>query len=523
MMATDVILPALGMSQETGKIVQWLKAEGEQVAKGEPLAEIETDKATVEIEAPADGVLAHVAFTAGDDVPVGQVIAAILAVEEAPEPQSERAQGTRGDHLHPRAATRAPTLPNSTPAPTDMMGQQSGRGQQDARGQQGAMERQSVKGQQGAMERQGEMGQRSVRGQQDEMGQQGVRGQRGAINRAQTGASPLASRIAAEHNLDLSQVKSAGKRIQKADVLAYLQNQDKAAPTKATARLMMASPKARRLAAEQGKDLAVITGTGPGGAVLAADVLAATVQAPPATEEVAEVIAATETSAATANELTLGNTWRIMAQRTTQSWTSVPHFYLVREVNASRLITWREHILKRSAEKVTYTDLLVKIAAAALRMHPRLNVSWSEGNITLKQEVHIGLAVAIEEGLVVPVIHRADTLSLGEIARQRMELTAKAPAGKLRPQDISDGTFTISNLGMYNVDAFNAIINQPQAAILAVGRISERVVPVHSQPAVQPMMVLTLSCDHRAVDGARGAQFLDTIATLIEEPLGLLG
>jgi pyruvate dehydrogenase E2 component (dihydrolipoamide acetyltransferase) len=455
--------------------VQWLKAEGAQVAKGEPLAEIETDKATVEIEAPADGVLAHVAYTAGDDVPVGQVIAAILAVEEAPEPQSERAQGTRGDHLHPRAATRAPTLPNSTPAPTDMMGQQ------------------------------------------------GVRGQRGAINRAQTGASPLASRIAAEHNLDLSQVKSAGKRIQKADVLAYLQNQDKAAPTKATARLMMASPKARRLAAEQGKDLAVITGTGPGGAVLAADVLAATVQAPPATEEVAEVIAATETSAATANELTLGNTWRIMAQRTTQSWTSVPHFYLVREVNASRLITWREHILKRSAEKVTYTDLLVKIAAAALRMHPRLNVSWSEGNITLKQEVHIGLAVAIEEGLVVPVIHRADTLSLGEIARQRMELTAKAQAGKLRPQDISDGTFTISNLGMYNVDAFNAIINQPQAAILAVGRISERVVPVHSQPAVQPMMVLTLSCDHRAVDGARGAQFLDTIATLIEEPLGLLG
>jgi pyruvate dehydrogenase E2 component (dihydrolipoamide acetyltransferase) len=321
----------------------------------------------------------------------------------------------------------------------------------------------------------------------------------------------------------LSQVKSAGKRIQKADVLTYLQNQDKTAPAKATARLMMASPKARRLAAEQGKDLAVITGTGPGGAVLAADVLAATVQAPLATEEVAEVIAATETSAATANELTLGNTWRIMAQRTTQSWTSVPHFYLVREVNASRLITWREQILKRPTEKVTYTDLLVKIVAAALRMHPRLNASWSEGTITLKQEVHIGLAVAIEEGLVVPVIHEADTLSLGQLARQRRELTAKAQAGRLRPQDISDGTFTISNLGMYNVDAFNAIINQPQAAILAVGRISERVVPVHSQPAVQPMMVLTLSCDHRAVDGARGAQFLDTIATLIEEPLGLLG
>ena len=339
-MAIDVILPALGMSQESGKILQWLKVEGEQVARGEPLAEIETDKATVEIEAPTDGVLAHVAFTAGDDVPVGQVIAVVLAAEEVP--QSGRAQGMQGDHLHLR------------------------------------------------------------------------------------GASPLASRIAAEHSLDLSQVKSAGKRIQKADVLTHLQNQDEAAPAKATARLMMASPKARRLAAEQGKELATIKGTGPGGAVVAADVLATIVQAPLATEEVAEAIATTETPVATANELTLGNTWRIMAQRTTQSWTSVPHFYLVREVNASRLITWREQILKRSVEKVSYTDLLVKIAAAALRMHPRLNASWNEDKITLKQEVHIGIAVAIEEGLVVPVIHRADTLSLEEIAHRRRELTAKA-------------------------------------------------------------------------------------------------
>ena len=140
----------------------------------------------------------------------------------------------------------------------------------------------------------------------------------------------------------------------------------------------------------------------------------------------------------------------------------------------------------------------------------------------LKQEVHVGLAVAIEEGLVVPVIHLADTLDLREIARQRVELAAKARAGQLRLQDISGGTFTISNLGMYNVDAFNAIINQPQAAILAIGRIAERVVPVNGQPAVRPMMVLTLSCDHRAIDGARGAQFLDTVAALIEEPLGLL-
>ena len=460
-MATNVILPALGMSQDTGKILQWLKQEGEQVAKGEPLAEIETDKATVEIEAPADGILARISAAAGDDVPVGKVIATILAsgeVSPADESQVDKQLSTWD---------RATSLPQVE-----------------------------------------------------------------ATRQVAMAASPLASRIAAEHNLDLSQVISAGKRIQKADVLTYLQDQEKASSvitgphltTNLPPSFPPASPKARRLAAEQGKDLAVIMGTGPGGAVLAADVLAAIVQAPLTTVEVAGVVPAAERSAAIASgshELALSNTWRIMAERTTQSWTTVPHYYLVREVNASRLITWREQILKRSIEKVTYTDLLVKIVAAALRMHPRVNASWSEGKIILKQDVHVGLAVAIEEGLVVPVIHLADTLSLGEIARQRTELAAKAQAGKLRPQDISDGTFTITNLGMYNVDAFNAIINQPQAAILAVGRITERVVPVNGQPAVQPMMVLTLSCDHRAVDGARGAQFLDTVATFIEEPLGL--
>jgi pyruvate dehydrogenase E2 component (dihydrolipoamide acetyltransferase) len=450
-MATDVILPALGMSQDTGKIVQWLKAEGEQVAKGEPLAEIETDKATVEIEAPAAGVLAHITAAAGDDVPVGQVIANILTPTEVSEGKAARVakQGSSENGAVP------PVQLEEAPRPT-------------------------------------------------------------------IAASPLATRIAAEHNLDLSVVKPTNRRIQKADVLTYLQRQESAVSTQKPGRLVSASPKARRLAAEQGKDLAAVNGSGPEGAVLAADVLATLVQPAVTAVEVGGVAPAAEKPGVVASGSTMSNTWRIMAERTTQSWTSVPHFYLVREVNASRLITWREGILKRTTEKVTYTDLLVKVVATALRMHPRLNASWSEGKITLKQDVHVGLAVAVEEGLVVPVIHQADTLSLSELARQRMELVTKAQSGKLRPQDISGGTFTISNLGMYNVDAFNAIINQPQAAILAVGRIAERVVPVNSQPAVQPMMVLTLSCDHRVVDGARGAQFLATLAELIEEPLGLI-
>ena len=461
-MATDVILPALGMAQETGKVVQWLKAEGEQVTKGQPIVEVETDKATVELEAPADGVLTGLAATAGDDVPVGQVIAKILAPHEA-------------------AQTKAVPLTQPSVVPT-----------YDAQDVPPTLENQKP----------------SV---------------------SVMPPSRLASRIADEYKVDLNLVTPTGKRIQKADVLAYLQNQqheEQMTSVTTGTHVITASPKARRLALEQGKDIATIKGTGPDGAVLAADVLSVVAQTSQLSDEITQLTPVVESPSVSTNgtsNLNLSNVWRIMAERTTQSWTSVPHFYLVREVNASRLITWREEIMKRSTTKITYTDLLVKIVATALRAHPRINASWDDGKITLKPEVHMGLAVAVEDGLVVPVIHHADALSLAEIAQQRIALVAKAQERKLRPQDIGEGTFTISNLGMYNIDAFNAIINQPQVAILAVGRIAERVVPLRGQPVVQPMLVLTLSCDHRAVDGARGAQFLDSVANLLEEPLGLLG
>src|SRR5438046_10641873 len=168
------------------------------------------------------------------------------------------------------------------------------------------------------------------------------------------------------------------------------------------------------------------------------------------------------------------------------------------------------------------TDPLGRLVSAAPALHPRVMVSWKDGTIVQHADVNIGVAVAIEDGLVVPVIHRADTLSLAELASRREELVTRAQSGKLRLADISGGVFTISNLGVYGVDAFNAIVNPPQAAILAVGRIGDRVIAQDGQPAVQPTMVLTLSCDHRALDGARGAQFLGALAELIEEPLALL-
>jgi pyruvate dehydrogenase E2 component (dihydrolipoamide acetyltransferase) len=211
--------------------------------------------------------------------------------------------------------------------------------------------------------------------------------------------------------------------------------------------------------------------------------------------------------------------WRLMVERTTQSWQSVPHFYLRREIDASRLQSWRDASRARPGqERTSHTDLLVRLVAEALRRHPRVNASWSDGTVVTSERINVGIAVAVEDGLVVPVLHDADRLSLAETVARRIELVDSARAGRLRPEDVSGGTFTISNLGMYGVDSFDAIVNAPQAAILAVGRVAERVIPVAGQPAVRPVLQLSASFDHRVVDGARGAAFLQTLASLAEEP-----
>jgi pyruvate dehydrogenase E2 component (dihydrolipoamide acetyltransferase) len=207
-----------------------------------------------------------------------------------------------------------------------------------------------------------------------------------------------------------------------------------------------------------------------------------------------------------------------MAERTTASWTSVPHFFLLREVQARAFVEWHARAASQVEGTLTYTDLLIKITALALRQHPRLNTSWVDGKLVPSRDVNVGIAVAIPDGLPVPVIAHADKLSLTEIAGQRQALVERAQRGRLRPQDLQGGTFTISNLGMYGVDAFTAIINAPQVGILSVGALVERVIPVEGHPAVAPTLVLGLSCDHRAVDGARGAQFLATIAELLTDP-----
>jgi pyruvate dehydrogenase E2 component (dihydrolipoamide acetyltransferase) len=323
--------------------------------------------------------------------------------------------------------------------------------------------------------------------------------------------SPVARRIAEEHGINIALIQSNGKRIEKADVLAYIDTtrQTQPKPASISTRLTPASPKARRLASERGIDITTLGGSGPDGAVLADDVPL-------------EVVAASSAGSVE----TPSTVWRKMAEHMTASWTIVPHFYLIREIDATQLIEWRTRIAskmeKQNGVKPTYTDLLVKLIGFALREHPRLSAMWVNGNIQFNKDVNVGIAVAMDDGLIVPVIRNADSASISQIATQRKDLAERAQNRKLRPADISDGTFTLSNLGMYNVDVFNAIVNTPQAAILAVGRIAERVVPFNGQPVIRSMLTVSLSCDHRVVDGVRGAQFLDDLANLIENPLGLL-
>jgi pyruvate dehydrogenase E2 component (dihydrolipoamide acetyltransferase) len=263
-----------------------------------------------------------------------------------------------------------------------------------------------------------------------------------------------------------------------------------------------------------GVDIAAIHGSGPGGEILASDVQAAS-----ATPEVTAAAKSPKGSGTLEVPTSLG---RIMAERTTQSWTTVPHFFVTRDVDATALNEYRKQIVDEieSTKKirVTHTDLLVAVGSRVLLKHPRLNASWSEEGIRLHDHVNMGVAIAVNDGVVAAVIHNAHTASLTEIATQRRDIAERARAGKLRPADIADATFTISNLGMYRVDQFSAIITPPQAAILAVGGIADKLVVIEGKPEVRPMMTLTVSCDHRVADGARAAMFLSDLAQALHDP-----
>ena len=387
-MATEVIMPALSPAQETGILIEWFKEEGDLIEKGEPLMEVETDKANVEVEATTTGILANITVNLGDEIPVGKVIALILADGES-APESNKENSSTESKVSEDTAQLQTTISN----PLDQSA-----------------------------------------------------------------------------NLPTNKI--------------------------------VTSPKVRQYATKKGIDLSFIKGSGPNGVILMEDVLVN--QSSTDVEE---------------NDIPTSKGWRLMADRLTESWSSAPHFNLVRHLDVSNLVTYKKQVQEKNSNRLTYTDLLIKLVSITLKEHPRINASWIDNKIVKNSEINVGLAVDFDGGLIVPVIHKTDELSLGEITNRRKDLITRTQAGKLRSGDLDRGTFTISNLGMFDVDSFNAIINPPQAAILAVGRIVDKVVPVDGLPAVRPILTLNLSFDHRVVDGVRGAEFLQTLSNLIQNPL----
>jgi len=392
--ATEVKLPRLGQGMESGTIVRWLKSEGEQVAKGEPLYELDTDKVTQEVEAEASGVLLKIEIPEGE-VEVGKTIAFI---------------GKEGEAV---TEVEASTPVSDTKTVADTVEQ----------------------------------------------------------------PKPVPSR---------------------------------SEPTTSNGRVK-ASPLARRLARERGIDLAAVRGTGPEGRIVAEDVERSEVQA-----AAPKPVAAAPSGEVTSTPLT--SIRKTIARRLTQAWT-VPVFTLTVSADMTRA----NELLARRRElepdvRVTVTDLLTRVCAQALARHPEMNVQFTDEALLSFPNANVGIAVAAPQGLVVPVVHNAEQLTLSQIAGVRGDLVSRARDGKLRAEDIDGGTFTISNLGMYDVDQFVAVLNPPQASILAVGATREQVVPRDGDLEIVPLMTMTLTCDHRAVDGATCAEFLKTIKTFLEDP-----
>ena len=391
-MANEVKLPRLGQGMEAGTVTRWLKSEGDQVAKGEPLYEIDTDKVTQEVESDFAGVLLKITLPEGE-APVGETIAWI---------------GEAGEEIKAPPAAKASPEPAAAPPPP----------------------------------------------------------------------SPLPGAEVPSNS------SSNGGRIK-------------------------ASPLARRLARERGIDLASVRGTGPDGRIVAEDVERGAVapSAAPVTAPAGEV-----------ESVPLSNVRKTIARRLTAAW-QAPVFQLTVSVDMTRA---NELVAKaRDLDpdvRVTVTDVLAKVCAAALRRHRDVNVAYGEDALLRFPTANIGIAVAAPQGLVVPVLSSVETRSLADVARARAEVVERARSNKLTAADLDGGTFTISNLGMFGIEQFVAVLNPPQAAILAVGATEDRPVVVEGDVVVRPMMTMTLTVDHRAVDGAEGADFLRTVKQLLEEP-----
>jgi len=415
-MADEVKLPRLGQGMESGTIVKWLKSEGDQVEKGEPLYELDTDKVTQEVEAEASGVLLKITVAEGE-ADVGTTIAVI---------------GEQGEDVS--------AISGAAPQVTETAQEEGSPG--------------------------------AAREPERERA------------REVTAAEPFADVPTIEHG------NGAGARIK-------------------------ASPLARRIARERGIELGSLKGTGPEGRVVAEDVERAAAGPAPAAAPTTVAVPPGEVE-----RIPLTSVRRTIARRLTEAW-QAPAFQIAMSADMTRAQGLHDRLAEQTKEgeaRTTVTDILTKSCAAALMRHRAVNALWADDAIELHPSANVGIAVAIDGGLVVPVIHQAERRTIAELAAARADIVGRARAGKLRQEDLDGGTFTISNLGMFGVEQFVAVLNPPQAAILAVGAIEPKAVPTETGFEARPLMTMTLTCDHRALDGATAADFLRTVKAFLEEP-----
>ena len=414
-MATEIVMPKLGLTMESGTVSAWLVEEGKAVKKGQALLEIETDKVTMEVEAQVDGVLRKILVEAGKEVPVSEVVGVVAAADENIE-----------KYLM--------VIPVQAETPTSAI-------------------------------------------------------------------APPAEVVAAPVSEQRVQTPVAT-----IDAGASVDGQ----------RPHKASPKARKIAADKGIDLSRVTGSGPSGRIVSSDLISLVGQEP------SQIIGAKPVEIGAEGEITLSRAEQVAAERLTFSYQHIPHIHISMDVSAVWLQQFRQGY-KLEGKKISFNDLIVKATARALGEFPRVNSFEQGGAFHYASQVNVGVAVASEKGLVVPVIRGAGDKTVEEIAMEGVRLVDAARHGRLSPDDMMGGTFTISNLGMFGVSRFTAIINPPQVAILAVGAIENKVVAAGADAfAVRPQLTMTLAADHRVVDGALAARFLARLKEILETP-GLLG
>ncbi len=484
-MATQVVMPKLSPTMEEGQLSRWLKKEGEKVTVGEPLAEIDTDKATMEAQALAEGVVRKILVKEGETVPLGTIIAIIGAPDEDISTLLSQAQSSEN------SANNKKNIEESVQAGGDGAATELA---------------QVVPG--------GARTQATIAGQP---------------LKNDTGGSP------SEQKSSSADAKSHAPLDESAS------NGDSEAQHPKTGARLIVSPIAARMAAEGGVNLQTLTGSGPGGRIVKRDIESALANSSPAkTAEASEQTPAQETQtdakqtppAFTSSTVEGASPYRdapvstmrnAIARRLVSSLGPVPHFFLTTEIEMDRAAELRRQLNELNPElKISINDLIIKVAAVALTQHPSVNASFQDKTIRHYERADIGVAVAIEDGLITPVVRGANSKSVGQISREVRELAERARTRKLKPEEYTGATFSISNLGMLGIDDFTAIINPPEAAILAVGTMQPKPVVRDGEVTVRQMMRVTLSCDHRVIDGATGAKFLQTFRKILENPLYLI-